>query len=90
MVIVPFFSRIKRQKNIVQVYRMSVWLDHVKKTMKENPGLEFKEVLKKAKKTYKKTSGKSKTIKVPKKSKKSRKSKKSKKSHKKNRRSKKH
>ncbi len=30
------------------------WLVHVKKTMKENPKLKFKDVLKLAKKTYKK------------------------------------
>ncbi len=30
------------------------WLVHVKKTMKENPNLKFKDVLKLAKKTYKK------------------------------------
>lgn len=29
------------------------WLEHVKKVKKENPKLAFKEVLKKAKKTYK-------------------------------------
>ena len=34
---------------------MSEWLDLVKKTMKENPGLKFKEVLKIAKKNYKKS-----------------------------------
>lgn len=33
---------------------MSAWLDHVKKTMKLNPTKSFKEVLKMAKKTYKK------------------------------------
>lgn len=33
---------------------MSAWLDHVKKTMKLNPSKSFKEVLKLAKKTYKK------------------------------------
>ena len=30
------------------------WLDHVKVVMKNNPKLSFKQVLKKAKKTYKK------------------------------------
>ena len=30
------------------------WLTHVKKTKKENPDLIFKDVLKKAKKSYKK------------------------------------
>jgi hypothetical protein len=30
------------------------WLDHVKSTMKKNPKLKFKDVLKEAKKTYKK------------------------------------
>lgn len=50
---------------------MSEWLDLVKKTMKENPGLGFKEVLKIAKKNYKKGSSsgaesKNKTIKVKK------------------------
>lgn len=30
------------------------WQLHVKKTMKENPGMSLKDVLKKAKKTYKK------------------------------------
>lgn len=34
---------------------MSSWLEHVKKTMKLNKGIPFKEVLKTAKKTYKKT-----------------------------------
>ena len=33
---------------------MSAWLDHVKRTMKLNPSKSFKEVLKLAKKTYKK------------------------------------
>ena len=33
---------------------MSAWLDHVKRTMKLNPTKSFKEVLKLAKKTYKK------------------------------------
>jgi hypothetical protein len=33
------------------------WLTHVKKTMKENPKMEFKDVLKLAKKTYKKVGG---------------------------------
>ena len=33
---------------------MSAWLDHVKRTMKLNPSKSFKEVLKMAKKTYKK------------------------------------
>tara|TARA_B000000532_G_C18873055_1_gene409347 strand:+ start:379 stop:654 length:276 start_codon:yes stop_codon:yes gene_type:complete len=32
------------------------WRAHVKKTMAENPGLSFKMVLKKAKRTYKKSS----------------------------------
>ena len=30
------------------------WLTHVKKTMKANPKMDFKDVLKKAKSTYKK------------------------------------
>jgi hypothetical protein len=30
------------------------WIDHVKKTKKENPKLKFKEVLKEAAKTWKK------------------------------------
>ena len=30
------------------------WLTHVKKVKKENPELKFKDVLKKAKKSYKK------------------------------------
>ena len=34
---------------------MSAWLDHVKATMKEYPDKAFKEVLKLAAKTYKKT-----------------------------------
>lgn len=33
---------------------MSSWLEHVKKTMKMNPNAAFKDVLKMAKKTYKK------------------------------------
>lgn len=33
---------------------MSDWLEHVKKTMKKFPGLKLKDVLKKAKTTYKK------------------------------------
>ncbi len=33
---------------------MSAWLDHVKKTMKLNPGKKLKDVLKLAAKTYKK------------------------------------
>lgn len=33
---------------------MSDWLSHVKKTMKMNPGKPLKDVLKMAKKTYKK------------------------------------
>ena len=33
---------------------MSAWLNHVKKTMKLHPSKSFKEVLKLAKKTYKK------------------------------------
>ena len=33
------------------------WLTHVKKTMKENPKMEFKDILKLAKKTYKKVGG---------------------------------
>lgn len=33
---------------------MSSWLEHVKKTMKMNPETPFKDVLKLAKKTYKK------------------------------------
>ena len=32
----------------------NAWMDHVKNTMKLNKGLKFKEILKKAKKTYKK------------------------------------
>ena len=32
----------------------TIWNKHVKKTMKENKGLSFGEVLKKAKKSYKK------------------------------------
>tara|TARA_Y100001980_G_C14536984_1_gene313862 strand:+ start:1423 stop:1740 length:318 start_codon:yes stop_codon:yes gene_type:complete len=35
---------------------MSVWLDHVKETRKNCPGMSFKEVLKAAKKTYNKAS----------------------------------
>lgn len=34
----------------------NAWREHVKKTMTENPGLSFKMVLKKAKRTYKKSS----------------------------------
>ena len=34
--------------------RENPWLDHVKKTMKENPDKKFKDILKMAKKTYKK------------------------------------
>ena len=34
---------------------MSAWLEHVKKTMKLNPGKQLKDVLKLAAKTYKKT-----------------------------------
>lgn len=30
------------------------WLEHVKKVKQENPELQFKDVLKKAKQTYKK------------------------------------
>lgn len=52
----------------------NAWLVHVKATMKKNPGLKFKEVLKKAKQTYKKSSSKSTTA-----SKKTRKNKKGKK-----------
>lgn len=33
---------------------MNKWQKHVKKTMKENKGVAFGEILKKAKKTYKK------------------------------------
>ena len=33
----------------------SAWLDHVKKTLRLNPGKPLKEVLKMAKQTYKKT-----------------------------------
>jgi hypothetical protein len=33
------------------------WLAHVKKTMKSNKGMKFGQVLKLAKKTYKKTGG---------------------------------
>lgn len=33
---------------------MSAWLEHVKKTMKANPDKSLKDVLKMAKKTYKK------------------------------------
>ena len=37
------------------IYIMAnAWMDHVKNTMKLNKGLKFKEILKKAKKTYKK------------------------------------
>lgn len=35
---------------------MNIWLQHVKKTMKENPDKSLKDVLKMAKKTYKKMS----------------------------------
>lgn len=34
------------------------WLDHVKKTMRENPGKPFRDILKMAKKTYKPKHGK--------------------------------
>ena len=36
---------------------MSAWLDHVKATLKANPGTALKDVLKLASKTYKKTKG---------------------------------
>lgn len=57
---------------------MSEWNDLVKKVMKENPSLSFKECLKKAKKLYKKPSSGKKTKKQTNKSKKSKKSRKSK------------
>ena len=41
---------------------MSTRLEHVKETMKLHPELRLKEILKKAKKTYKKTVGKLKPI----------------------------
>ena len=31
----------------------NAWRDHIKKTMKENPGMSLKEVLRLASKTYK-------------------------------------
>ena len=34
------------------------WMAHVKETMKKHKGMKFKEVLKMAKKTYKKSSAK--------------------------------
>ena len=58
---------------------MSEWNDLVKKVMKENPSLSFKECLIKAKKLYKKPSTGKKTKKHAKKSRKSKKARKSKK-----------
>lgn len=51
----------------------NAWLVHVKATMKKNPGMKFKEVLKKAKQTYKKSTPASKKTRKNKKSKKSKK-----------------
>ena len=53
----------------------NAWLVHVKATMKKNPGMKFKDVLKKAKQTYKK-SGSTPASKKTRKNKKSKKSKK--------------
>ena len=36
------------------VKKENVWLSHVKKTKKDNPKMKFKDILKEAKKTYKK------------------------------------
>ncbi len=48
-------SSILKFKFLIISYNMSNWLDHVKKTMSMNPGTPLKDVLKMAKKTYKKT-----------------------------------
>lgn len=37
--------------------KRSAWMSHVKKTMKANKGMKLMQVLKLAKKTYKKTGG---------------------------------
>ena len=58
----------------------SAWLDHVKAEMKAHPGLKLKEVLKIAKKSYKKSDNKVAEKKSTRKARKPRKSRKSKKS----------
>jgi hypothetical protein len=46
-------KRIKKIKN-VEVNKMSKWMEHVAATRKKYPKLLLKEILKKAKETYKK------------------------------------
>jgi len=44
----------KATKKTKKAKTVNPWLVHVKKTMKENPKADFKDILKMAKKTYKK------------------------------------